>query len=170
MLAHVVWVSIFSRGMLGVARRSMPDAPLLQADLNREVPFRCESFDGLLCSLVSEHLTELWTFFSEAFSILSGGGRMVFSAFHPEIAASGVEANFNQDGTEYRLGAERHSTDDYLSHIHDAGFGDISSYEYCLTKEFIEKSPSTSKYRGRPLLFIVEASRPRTSASQQSIE
>ena len=160
----------FSKGMLGVARRSMPDVPLVAADLNREVPFRRESFDGLLCSLVSEHLTELRTFFSEAFSVLRGGGRMVFSAFHPEVAASGVEANFSQDGTEYRLGAESHSTEDYLSHIHDAGFRNIRSHEYSLTSEFIEKSPSTSKYRGRPLLFIIEASRPAASAGQRSIE
>ncbi len=157
----------FSLGMLRVARQSLPDASLVQADLNREIPLRHESFDGLLCSLVSEHLTQLRTFFSEAFSVLCGGGRMVFSAFHPEIAASGVEANFELGGTEYRLGAERHSVDDYLGHIHEAGFRSVRRREYSLTSEFVEKLPSASKYSGQPLLLVVDASRPRASAVRQ---
>jgi len=96
----------FSLGMLRVAQRSVPGVPLAQADLNSQLPLRRGRFDGFLCALVSEHLENLPTFFAEAFAAVRQGGRLVFSAFHPEVARTGVEANFEQGGVEYRLGAE----------------------------------------------------------------
>jgi hypothetical protein len=83
---------------------------------------------------VSEHLTDLRVFFADMLSVLRVGGRFVFSAFHPEMAAAGVEANFEANGCEYRLGAERHTVGDYVDHILD------------------------------PLLLIIQALRPEGSA------
>jgi len=71
---------------------AVPGVPLAQADLNRNLPLRRRTFDGFLCTLVSEHLENLRTFFAEAFSVVRKGGRLVFSAFHPEAARAGVEA------------------------------------------------------------------------------
>lgn len=59
----------FSRGMLRVAHQKV------------------------LSALVSEHLADLRRFFEEAFSALRGGGRPVFSAFHPELARAGRRAS-----------------------------------------------------------------------------
>src|SRR5262245_38581538 len=84
----------FSRGMLRVAQRAAPEAALAQADLDRAFPVRRATFDVVLSALVSEHLTDLRRFFSESFAALRRGGRLVFSAFHPELAVGGVEANF----------------------------------------------------------------------------
>src|SRR5262245_55501620 len=58
----------FSMGMLQTAQRAAPRAMLAQADLNAEFPLKRAAFDALLCSLVSEHLTSLSTFFNEAFA------------------------------------------------------------------------------------------------------
>jgi SAM-dependent methyltransferase len=148
-----------------MAQRSVPGVPLAQADLDAELPLQREVFDAFLCTLVSEHLTRLHTLFSEAFAVLRGGGRMVFSAFHPELAASGIEANFERHCTEYRLGAERHTVDDYLSHIHDAGFRNVHWREYSITAELLAELPSASKYLERPLLLLIEAARPHASAA-----
>jgi SAM-dependent methyltransferase len=115
----------FSRGMLRVAQRKAPRAALVQADLNGDFPVRRRAFDAVLSALVSEHLDDLQRFFAEALSALRRGGRFVFSAFHPELARAGVEANFEQNGTEYRLGAERYTVSDYLTGISDAGFRSI---------------------------------------------
>jgi len=158
----------FSRGMLRVAQHAVPGARLAQADLDARLPLRGESFDGLLCSLVSEHLKRLDTLFSEAFGVLRGGGRMVFSAFHPELAASGIEANFESDDIEYRLGAEQHSVDDYLNHMDDAGFTELRWSEHSISEDFLEKLPSAAKYRGRPMLLVIEGSRARSTAAVQS--
>ncbi|MEQ1864753.1 MAG: class I SAM-dependent methyltransferase [Micropepsaceae bacterium] len=149
----------FSMGMLQNARYAAPRAMLAQADLNSEFPLKRAAFDALLCSLVSEHLTNLSAFFAETFAVLRHGGRFVFSAFHPEIALGGVEANFEQDGVEYRLGAEPHSVDDYLNRMDDAGFRDLRSRDYMVDEALVAEIPWAVKYLRRPLLLVVEAVR-----------
>jgi SAM-dependent methyltransferase len=149
----------FSRGMLRVAQRRAPQAALAQADLNRELPVRRRVFDAVLSALVSEHLGDIRRFFAEAFSALRRGGRLVFSAFHPELARAGIEANFERDGTEYRLGAERYTVADYLNHISDAGFRDLEWQEYGGDDRLVEEVPWAIKYAGRPLLLLVRAQR-----------
>jgi SAM-dependent methyltransferase len=145
--------------MLRIAQRSAPQAALVRADLNSELPLRSGAFDALLSALVSEHLTDLRRFFGQAFAALRRGGRFVFSAFHPELARSGVEANFERDGTEYRLGAERYTIDDYLNHISDAGFQRIAWQEHHADEELVGAVPQAAKYLGRPLLLLVHAER-----------
>ena len=150
----------FSIGMLRSARRAAPQAMLAQADLNSAFPLWPHAVDALLCSLVSEHLTQLSTFFAETFAVLKRGGRFVFSAFHPKIALGAVEANFEQNGVEYRLGAEPHSVDDYLDRMHDAGFRDVRSRDYVVDETLVAEIPWAVKYLGRPLLLMVDAARP----------
>jgi SAM-dependent methyltransferase len=150
----------FSRGMLRVARRTAPGVPLAQADLNRDLPVRGGTFDAVLCSLVSEHLQNIRTLFAETFDALRSGGRLVFSAFHPEVAAAGVEASFDRDGTEYRLGAERYTVADYLDYIDEAGFRGVTSREYGVDAEVVDAVPGAGKYLGRPLLLMIDATRP----------
>lgn len=150
----------FSMGMLRTAQQAVPRAMLAQADLNNEFPLKRSAFDALLCSLVSEHLTNLSMFFAETFSVLKRGGRFVFSAFHPEIAFAGVEANFEQGGVEYRLGAEPHSVDDYLNRMDDAGFRDVRARDYPVDEAVVAEIRWAAKYLGRPLLLVVDAARP----------
>jgi len=153
----------FSRGMLSVARRSVPGARLAQADLNHDLPVRPQRFDAVLCALVSEHLQNIRTLFSETYRVLRAGGRLVFSAFHPEVAAGGVEASFEHEGTEYRLGALRYSVDDYRTFIEGAGFRLAGVREYAVDASIVERVPGASKYLGRPLLLVVDAVRQPTA-------
>jgi SAM-dependent methyltransferase len=150
--------------MLRVARRAVPEALLVQADLDRSLPVRRRAFDALLSALVSEHLTDLGTFFGEAFAALRRGGRLVFSAFHPEAARVGVEANFEQGGTEYRLGAAPYTVEHYLDRISDAGFRELRWREYAVDESLLPEVPRASKYLGLWLLLLVEALRPWSQA------
>jgi malonyl-CoA O-methyltransferase len=149
----------FSAGMLAVAKRELARPLLVRADLNDELPVRRRTFDAFVSALVSEHLTNLHTFFAEAFAALRPGGRMVFSAFHPDPARAGVEANFTQDGTEYRLGAEPYTADEYLGRIADAGFSNIRTRDVFADDDLVERFPAVAKHAGRPLLMLVEAVR-----------
>jgi SAM-dependent methyltransferase len=149
----------FSRGMLRVARQRAPGAALAQADLNERFPVRMRAFDAVLSALIAEHLADIPRFFSEVFSALRPGGRLMFSAFHPELARAGVEANFERDGTEYRLGAERYTVADYLNSIADAGFRRLEWREHGGDDQLVEEVPSASRYRGHPLLLLVRAER-----------
>jgi len=79
--------------------------------------------------------------------------------FPPHLARSGVEANFERDGTEYRLGAEPHTVDDYLNRAADAGFADITWRELTGDERLVEEVPVASKYLGRPLLLLISALR-----------
>jgi SAM-dependent methyltransferase len=150
----------FSLGMLRVARRANPRAMLVQADLNEAMPIHRGTFDAAVSSLVSEHLTNLRTFFTETFAALRPGGRFVFSAFHPEPALQGVEANYEQGGTEYRLGAEPYTADDYLNGISDAGFDVRVVSEFGVDEELALDVPDAAKHGERPLLLLVESVRP----------
>lgn len=148
-----------SAGMLTRARRTLSATPLLQADLNRPLPMRKGVFDAVLCSLVSEHLTDLTVLFQSLFDVVRQGGRLVFSAFHPRMAAAGVEANFEIEGTEYRLGAELHTAEDYLQGIAAAGFDNLRWCDYKVDEDLVEVAPSATKHLGQPLLLMIEAER-----------
>ena len=91
--------------------------------------------------------------------MLAPGGRFVFSVFHPEMAAAGLEANFQKTGVEYRLGAHRHSVDDYLGAIEDAGFDEVVAHAFAGDDTLAAKMPSARKYVGQPLLLAIEARR-----------
>lgn len=149
-----------SAGMLGVARRKDAGTPLVCADLSRRLPLAREAFDAVLCSLVSEHLMSLATFFGEALSVLRPAGRLVVSAFHPEMAAAGVEANFELNGVEYRLGAERYTEDEYLAGLGAAGFRELRRQEYRVGIDLLKGTPWAEKYLDRPLLLVIEGRRP----------
>jgi SAM-dependent methyltransferase len=124
-----------------------------------QLPVADRSFDAVLCSLVSEHLSDLATFFEEMRRLLDDAGRLVFSAFHPDMAAAGVEANFEADGTEYRLGAELHTLEDFERAMRAAGFGNLRSFEYVVDDELVAVAPRAARHLGRPLLLVIEAER-----------
>lgn len=149
----------FSAGMLRVARQRAPRAHVAQADLNKQFPLRQDAFDAVLSALVSEHLANIRQFFREMFVTLRPGGRLVFSAFHPELAQAGIEANFEEDGTEYRLGAERYTVADYLDSIAEAGFRNVGCREYRGDDELALQVPAATRYKDRPLLLLVRAER-----------
>lgn len=125
----------FSTGMLRVARGV---APLVQADLHAPLPFRPHSFDAVLCSLIGEHLHRLDVPMRSFREVLVPGGRLVFSVYHPDLAAAGKEANFAIDGAEVRLGAVRYTLDDYLHAARQAGFRNIRHREYESTILLVE--------------------------------
>jgi SAM-dependent methyltransferase len=154
----------FSRGMLRVARRTLPGVALAQADLDDRLPVAPGAFDAVLCALVSEHLKRPETFFRSAFAGLARGGRLVFSAFHPELARSGVEANFEADGIEVRLGAEPHTIGYFLACAHDAGFRNVRCAEHAGDAALVDEVPWATKYLGRRLLAVLEAERPADAA------
>lgn len=149
-----------SLGMLASARARSRGLVLVEADLNRPLPMSEGVFDAVLCSLVSEHLASLGAFFEGVFGALRAGGRLVFSAFHPEMAAAGVEAHFELEGTEYRLGAELYTLDDYLEGIGAAGFDALRWCDYAVDAQLVEEAPTAAKHLGRPLLLMIEARRP----------
>jgi SAM-dependent methyltransferase len=147
----------FAAGMLRVAARRAPGVPLVQADLQRSLPFRPASFDLVLAALVGEHLDDLAAASREIRSVLRPGGRLLFSVYHPEMAAAGIEANFERDGVEIRLGAHRHTTEDYREALAGGGFHEITTSEFPGDEPLVAALPSARKYLGSPVLLVLRA-------------
>ena len=147
----------FSGGMLDIARRNYPEVPLALADLQRPLPFENERFDAVLCALIGEHLNELPLALEEMHRVLRAGGRLVFSVYHPEMAAAGKEANFERSGVEYRLGAYRYSMVDYANLLEDAGFEDPARHEFLGDERLVRSVPSATRLLGFPVLLVFEA-------------
>ena len=147
----------FSRGMLEIARRNYPEMPLALADLQRQLPFESQRFDAVLCALIGEHLDELPLALQEIHRVLRAGGRLIFSVYHPEMAAAGKEANFERDGVKYGLGAHRYTIEGYVNLLEDACFEEPARHEF-LGDEWLMKSvPSATKLLNFPVLLLFEA-------------
>ncbi len=147
--AEVVGID-FSMAMLARARTEASGGHLAAADLQAPLPFRDETFDAVLCSLVGEHLGALVPAMTELRRVLKPSGRMIFTVIHPDQVAAGIEAKFEHDGTEYELGAERHSVQDYLDAVVDAGFGDVAFASF-------RGGVEAGRFSGQPLLFLLAA-------------
>jgi SAM-dependent methyltransferase len=147
----------FSLGMLRVARRKFPAAPLVRANLQHAFPFAAASFDAVLCALIGEHLDDLPAVFREIRRTLRPGGRFTFSVYHPDLAAAGKEANFSRDEIEYRLGAVLHTTVDYLRLADAAGFADLVPVEFRGDDELLAAVPTAAGYLDRMVLLVMTA-------------
>lgn len=146
----------FSPGMLRVARRNHPDVPLALADLQAGWPFRGGAFDVVLCALVGEHLDRLDVVTTEMRRVLVPDGRAIFSVYHPAMASAGKEANFERSGTEYRLGAVRHTLADYVVAFERAGFDAITVDEFDGDTDLVRVEPRAAPYVGFPMLVVIQ--------------
>ena len=153
--------SDLSRGMMLRARAIHPDAVLVESDLDAPFPFRSESFDAVLSALVSEHITGIGGFCREVARVLRPGGRFVWSVFHPDLASRGTEANFvDEEGCEVRLGAERHTIEDYRQAIDASGLV-VDTEEVVAGDEALARAMDRAKkYVGQPMLIVYAAVRP----------
>jgi SAM-dependent methyltransferase len=154
----------FSHRMLQVARRQQENSPVALADLQASLPFGSRSFDAVLCALIGEHLSDLRVVFDEFYRILKPGGRLVFSVYHPEMSAAGIEANFERGGIEYRLGAIHHSVAEHLRLLQEARFEGIQVHEFSGDEELVESVPAAAKYLSFPMLLVVTAEKRPTGS------
>jgi SAM-dependent methyltransferase len=146
----------FSSGMLSIARSHYPEVPLQEADLQAPYPFQDGTFDAVLCALVGEHLDRPLDALREMRRVLRPGGRLVFSVFHPEMAAAGVSARFEKGGVVYRLGANPYTVSDYEDLLAKAGIEPAKRHEFVGDEKAIERLPGANWLVGFPVLLVFE--------------
>lgn len=111
---QVVGVDV-SPEMLARARSRVPEATLIEADLQR-IPAADAAFDLVISGLALAHLAELSTGVRELARVLRPGGRLVISVLHPLQALLGWHAPFEDALGRRRFVREHaHTHGDYLA-------------------------------------------------------
>ena len=79
------------------------------------LPFASRSFDVVCSSLMVGDLDAIGPWVAEASRLLTRGGHLIYSDFHPEWAARGWRRTFETaDGRECEIGYVAHSLDQHL--------------------------------------------------------
>jgi ubiquinone/menaquinone biosynthesis C-methylase UbiE len=155
--AEVTCVDL-SEGMMQVARTHLSDrgARFVRHDLRHPLPFTDESFDGVVCCLVLEHIADLPSFFREARRICKPGGFVVCSDMHPAMRLRGVQANFDDaEGTNVRVAGYEHPVSEYVTAALGAGLSLERIEEHKGDASYLPRFPRIAKYVGWPMLVAM---------------
>jgi malonyl-CoA O-methyltransferase len=126
--------------------------PLAQGDLRR-LPFAAQSFDLVICGLAMGHVAELAGAVTEAGRVLSPGGRLLYSDFHPLAALAGLQRTFRgDDGRLYAVEHHLHLYEDHHAACTRAGLVIESVREPRLMVDH--------PWRGKPAALLVLARKP----------
>jgi SAM-dependent methyltransferase len=95
--------------------------PLTCGDAQR-LPFRSASFDLVSSSLMCGDLRDLDPWIAEASRVLTRGGHLIYSDFHPEWSVAGWRRTFTgDDGQTYELPLHPHTIDDHVQLLNTHG-------------------------------------------------
>jgi hypothetical protein len=73
------------------------------------------------------------------------------------MSVAGIEANFEREGVEYRLGAFHYTVGEHAILLSEAGFVDSIVKEFAGDDELARSVPSAAKYIGFPVLLVLTA-------------
>jgi malonyl-CoA O-methyltransferase len=149
----------FSEGMLERAR-AKPGAEavtFIRHDLTQRFPLESDSFDGVICCLVLDHIADLKRFFGELGRICKPEGFIVISVMHPAMMLRGVQARFIEPVSGRRIypQSQPNQISDYVMAAIDAGLQFEHVSEHAVDSQLAASSPRAAKYLGWPLLLLM---------------
>ncbi|MCP2267227.1 class I SAM-dependent methyltransferase [Promicromonospora thailandica] len=112
-----------SPGMLGLARRAVPEATLLEGDL-AALPLPDADVDHVTCTLALSHVTDLRPFFAEAARVMRPGGHLItldVRGYYPRSPLFPLVKRTPDGRVGYMPGGS-HETSDYLRAALPHGF------------------------------------------------
>jgi SAM-dependent methyltransferase len=107
---------------LAMLRRGSNTSGRICADACR-LPFRRATFDLINASLMVGDIADLGAWSREMARVLSTGGHLVYSDFHPSWAQRGWSRTFrSRDGVVHDVAFNPREIDDHLASLEQAGF------------------------------------------------
>lgn len=106
----------------------------------RCLPFPRGAFDLINASLVAGDVTDLGAWSEELARVLSRGGHLIYSDFHPSWVEQGWQRIFRgADGDAHGIAFEPHTIDEHLSALEQAGFRVLVIREPRLTDNAVRR-------------------------------
>jgi len=141
--------------MLDRARELRLHRHLEEADV-RATPLPANAYDVAVCSLVDEHLPELYRLYAEARRLLVSGGAFVIVGYHPYfIMSAGMPTHFDgPDGQPVAIETYVHLPSAHVDAARAAGLVATEMYEALIDDDWIERKPKWDRYRGWPISFV----------------
>lgn len=114
----------FSEKMISKAQEKVPaeNVTFVETDITAEWPVKPGWANLITCSLVLEHVEELFIVFEEANRSLKRGGKFYICEIHPWKQYSGSQARFPTDTGIEKPTAYIHHISDYLTAAKKVGF------------------------------------------------
>jgi malonyl-CoA O-methyltransferase len=116
----------FSEEMLEQARARLSETSvtLKQMDVTEPWPFEDGRFEGVVATLVLEHVEALDHVFQEASRVLRSGGALYLCELHPYRQLGGTQATFEHEGSgeQVTIDAFTHPVSEFVNEGLGAGF------------------------------------------------
>lgn len=141
--------------------RQVADAVSIQGDMLR-LPFAASTFDAVVCGLAVGHAPDLGAWMLEVARVLTPGGLLLYSDFHPRAAAAGHVRRFRDpQGITHSVPHHRHPLAAHLRAAAAAGLTIEAVREARagieLREAFTGSSAFYLRWRGLPVVLAVRA-------------
>ena len=129
------------------------------------LPFAGEVFDAVICGLALGHVTELCAWAGEVARVLTPGGVLLYSDFHPDAAHAGLTRSFRDAlGRTVTVPHRRHEVAAQRLALAAAGLEVEAVDEVRVGHELRESFPGSEDFYARwpelALVIVVRARRP----------
>lgn len=126
------------------------------------LPLAPASIDVVICGLAVGHAPDLHAWHREIACVMSPGGDLLYSDFHPDAAQIGLKRSFeDEDGRTTVVPHRRYTAPEHGESLGAAGFDLETRAEARLGMELSEDFPGSDalyqRWRGLPLVLVVRA-------------
>ena len=123
------------------------------------MPFRRASFDLINASLMVGDIADIGAWTTEMARVLSTGGHLVYSDFHPSWVQRGWSRTFHSaNGDLHEIAFHAHAIDDHLAALERAGFHIRAIREPRFGSHADDADPGIQAFRrrwGNPQVVVV---------------
>jgi ubiquinone/menaquinone biosynthesis C-methylase UbiE len=127
-----------------------------------QLPFAGQAFDVVISGLALGHAADLHAWMAEVARVLSKGGTLLYSDFHPEAARAGLPRSFKDQGE--RTWTVPHRCYDLASQLEAAAASDLTVdtvHEIRVGVDLREPFPKSEdfyrRWHGLPIVLVVRA-------------